>query len=169
MEFRCRSPSVPIAVSSAYRAFGVTLCPESMNATQLIELVPAVDLQRACDFLQCPEAGGIDLFVGTVRDNAKGKQVLNLQFEAYEPMALTELRKIADRAMERWPLHRVVIQHALGMKMVGEQVVITGVSASHRQAAFEGCQFLIDELKRSVPIWKHEFYSDSSIWVAAHP
>lgn len=140
-----------------------------MNVEQLIELVPDVDLQQAYTFLQCPQAGGIDLFVGTVRDHAQGKQVLRLEFEAYEPMALAELEKIAARAARQWPLHRIVIQHAVGTKLVGAPVVITGVSAAHRQAAFEACRFLIDELKQSVPIWKKEFYTDSSVWVAAHP
>ncbi len=136
---------------------------------QLIELVPEVDLQRVYSFLRTPGAGGIDLFIGTVRDQAHGKEVLRLEFEAYEPMALAEMHKIAGRAAERWPVRHLVIQHALGTKMVGEPVVITGVSAPHRQAAFEACAFLIDELKRTVPIWKKEYYSDSSIWVAAHP
>jgi molybdopterin synthase catalytic subunit len=136
---------------------------------QLIELVPHVDLQQAFGFLQTPETGGIDLFVGTVRNHANGKSVLRLDFEAYEPMALAELEKIAARAAAQWPVQRLVIQHALGTKLVGEPVVITGIAAAHRQAAFEACCFLIDELKRSVPIWKKEYYTDSSIWVAAHP
>lgn len=136
---------------------------------QLIELVAEVRLEEAFAFLQAPEAGGIDLFVGTVRNHANGKAVLRLEFEAYKPMALAELHKIAERASRKWPLHRLVIQHALGTKTIGEPVVITGVSAAHRQDAFEACRFLIDELKQRVPIWKKEFYTDSSIWVAAHP
>ena len=134
-----------------------------------IELLEAVDLQRAYDFLQCPEAGGIDLFIGTVRNHAQGKPVIKLEFEAYEPMALAELEKIAAQAVAQWPIRRLVIQHALGTKLVGEAVVITGVSAAHRQAAFEACRFMIDTLKMRVPIWKKEYYTDSSIWVAAHP
>jgi molybdopterin synthase catalytic subunit len=136
---------------------------------QLIELVPDIDLQQVYSFMKSPEAGGLDLFIGTVRNIAHGKEVLKLEFEAYQPMALAEMNKIAARAAGRWPLHRLVIQHALGTKMVGEAVVITGAAAAHRLAAFEACQFLIDELKKSVPIWKKEYYSDSSIWVAAHP
>lgn len=140
-----------------------------MIVQQLIELVRDVNLQQACEFLQTPESGGIDLFIGTVRNHAHGKEVLRLEFEGYEPMALREMQKIADRAIATWPLQRLVIQHVLGTKQVGEQVVITGVAAAHRQAAFDACRFLIDELKNSVPIWKKEFYADSSIWVAAHP
>ncbi len=140
-----------------------------MNVQQLIELVADVDLQKAYVFLQSPQAGGTDLFIGTVRDNAQGKSVLRLEFEAYEPMAIAELERIAARAAENWDLQAIVIQHAIGTKVVGEPVVITGVSAAHRQAAFDACRFLIDELKQSVPIWKKEFYTDSSIWVAAHP
>lgn len=136
---------------------------------QLIELVPDVSLSDVAAFLREPGAGGIDLFVGTVRNQAHGKDVIRLEFEAYEPMALLEMRRIAARASERWPLRRLAIQHALGPKLVGEQVVITGVSAAHRDVAFEACRFLIDELKKTVPIWKKEFYTDSSVWVAAHP
>ena len=136
---------------------------------QLIELVRDVSIERAYEFLGTPEAGGVNLFIGTVRNHAHGKSVIKLEFEGYEPMALREMQKIAERAAGHWPLDRIVIQHAIGMKLVGEQVVITGVAAAHRDAAFEACRFLIDELKNHVPIWKKEFYTDSSVWVAAHP
>jgi molybdopterin synthase catalytic subunit len=79
------------------------------------------------------------------------------------------MKKIADRAAERWPLSRIVMHHVTGEKAVGDAVVVVGASSAHRQAAFEACRFLIDELKATVPIWKKEFYTDSSIWVAAHP
>lgn len=135
----------------------------------LIHLTDHVDITEAYAYLQSPDAGGIDLFVGTVRNNANGKKVVKLVFEAYEAMALKEMMRIADAAQAQWPLSKVVMLHVVGEKTVGEPVVITGASSAHRDAAFAACRFLIDELKKTVPIWKKEFYEDSSIWVAAHP
>ena len=135
----------------------------------LIEIVDHIDLARAYDYLQSPDAGGMDLFIGTVRDHAQGKEVLKLVFEAYEPMALSEMRKIAVSAHAQWPLKNLVMMHVTGERQIGEAVVVVGVSAAHRHAAFEASRYLIDTLKATVPIWKKEYYSDSSIWVAAHP
>lgn len=135
----------------------------------LITLTDTIDLLRANAALQSPAAGGTALFVGTVREQAAGKAVTKLVFEAYEPMALAEMHRIAERAAAQWPLCGLVMMHALGEKLVGEAVVVVGASSAHRDAAFEACRFLIDALKKTVPIWKKEFYADSSVWVAAHP
>ncbi len=135
----------------------------------MISIVHDIDLSAVYAHLRAPEAGGIALFVGTVRDNAAGKSVVKLVFEAYKPMALSEMEKITARARERWPLTGLAVQHVVGEKKVGEAVVAIGAASAHRDAAFEACRFLIDELKVSVPIWKKEYYTDSSIWVAAHP
>lgn len=135
----------------------------------LIRLVENIDINEAYAYLETEEAGAVNLFVGTVRNHSKGKNVLKLEFEAYEPMAIKELEKIALTAQQKWPLYKVVILHALGAKQPGEAVVITGVSSAHRKASFEACQFLIDELKKTVPIWKKEYYEDNSVWVNAHP
>ncbi len=135
----------------------------------LIELVQEIDLLRAYNALRTDECGGIDVFIGTVRNESKGRQVVKLVFEAYEPMALAEMQKIATAAYTGWPLSGVVMQHVTGEKKVGEPVVIVGASSAHREAAFEACRFLIDELKKTVPIWKKEFYEDGSVWVNAHP
>ena len=134
----------------------------------MIALVPRIDLS-AYSLLQAPEAGGASLFVGTVRNHAHGKEVVKLVFEAYEPMALSEMEKIAARARGRWPLTGLIMHHVTGERRVGEAVVLVGAASAHRDAAFEACRFLIDELKASVPIWKKEFFTDSSVWVAAHP
>ncbi len=134
-----------------------------------ISIVEKIDLNEAYAQLRSPESGGMDIFVGTVRSHAQGKEVVKLVFEAYEPMALAEMRLIADRAFAQWPLQKLVMQHVVGERRIGEAVVLVGVSAAHRDAAFEACRFLIDSLKQTVPIWKKEFYTDSSIWVAAHP
>ena len=135
----------------------------------LIKIVDNIDLNEAYAYLQSPSSGAVNLFVGTVRNHSHGKDVIKLVFEAYEAMALKEMRKIAEAAQSRWQLDKVVMIHAVGEKQPGEAVVITGASSVHRKASFEACQFLIDELKNTVPIWKHEFFKDNSVWVNAHP
>jgi molybdopterin synthase catalytic subunit len=135
----------------------------------LIEIVENIDISAAYQYLQSDDCGAVNVFVGTVRNHAKGKAVEKLVFEAYEPMALKEMRKIAAAAQEKWPLKKIIMLHVVGERKIGEAVVLTGVAAGHRDAGFEACRFLIDELKRTVPIWKKEYYADSSIWVNAHP
>lgn len=131
----------------------------------------AKDLQsQACiDFVTHPGAGGIAVFVGTVRNRTKGKAVVRLEFEAYAPMAVSEMRKIAERAAHRWPVQKIAIHHRVGVLDIEGVAVVIAVSTPHRKAAFEACQFAIDTLKETVPIWKKEIFSDGEVWVAAHP
>ncbi|NCD69695.1 molybdenum cofactor biosynthesis protein MoaE [Mucilaginibacter agri] len=135
----------------------------------LIRIVEHIDLNEAPAYLVSEETGAINLFVGTVRNHSKGKTVLHLDFEAYEPMAVKEMEKLGLQAKVKWPLYEVAIIHAVGHKLPGEPVVVIGVSSAHREASFEACRWLIDELKKTVPIWKKEFYEDNSVWVNAHP
>jgi molybdopterin synthase catalytic subunit len=116
-----------------------------------------------------PQSGGIDVFIGTVRDVTKGKAVIRLEFEAYEPMALKEMNKIVEQAVAQWPVQKLLIHHRTGVLQVGEVPVIIAVSCAHRDAAFEACRFVIDTLKQTVPIWKKEIFEDGEVWVAAHP
>ncbi|MEL6718668.1 MAG: molybdenum cofactor biosynthesis protein MoaE, partial [Bacteroidota bacterium] len=90
-------------------------------------------------------------------------------FEAYEPMAVSEMRKIAEQAAHRWEARNISIHHRVGTLQVGEIAVIIAVATPHRKAAFEACQFAIDTLKETVPIWKKEIFEDGEVWVAAHP
>lgn len=116
-----------------------------------------------------PESGGIDVFIGTVRNLTKGKKVLRLEFEAYEPMAIAEMQKIANQAFEKWPVQKILIHHQIGTLEIGEIPVIIAVSAAHRAAAFDACRYIIDTLKQTVPIWKKEVFDDGEVWVAATP
>jgi molybdopterin synthase catalytic subunit len=116
-----------------------------------------------------PSSGGIDVFIGTVRNQTKGKPVVRLEFESYEAMALREMEKILKEAGEKWPVEKALIHHRTGVLAVGEIPVIIAVSAAHRAAAFEACRFIIDTLKETVPIWKKEIFEDGEVWVAAHP
>ncbi|MGZ3778839.1 MAG: molybdenum cofactor biosynthesis protein MoaE [Mucilaginibacter sp.] len=137
--------------------------------TQIIISPKALDIQSCIEWVMSPQSGGIDVFIGTVRDSTKGKRVIRLEFEAYEPMALKEMEKIAAQAIEKWPVQKLLIHHRTGVLAVGEVPVIIAVSCAHRDAAFEACRFLIDTLKQTVPIWKKEIFEDGEVWVAAHP
>jgi molybdopterin synthase catalytic subunit len=126
-------------------------------------------LQDCYDFVDDPTCGGIDVFVGTVRNHTKGKSVKQLDFSAYGPMAVKEMQKIAERALEKFEVHKIAIHHAEGALQIGDIPVIIAVSAAHRNAAFEACLFAIDTLKETVPIWKKEYFEDGEVWVNAHP
>lgn len=128
-----------------------------------------LDTQACLDFVASPDVGGEVLFIGTVRNQTKGKRVVRLEFEAYEPMAVAEMQKIAEQAMEKWPIKKMAIHHRTGILQIGEIAVIIAVSTPHRKDAFEACQYGIDTLKQTVPIWKKEIFEDGEIWVAAHP
>lgn len=94
---------------------------------------------------------------------------MRLEFEAYEAMALPEMRKIADDAMQKFPILRISMHHRTGVLDIGEIPVVIAVSSAHRAAAFAACQYCIDTLKQTVPIWKKEIFEDGEVWVAAHP
>lgn len=134
---------------------------------QILE-VP-LSLDTCSDFVQDPACGGTALFVGTVRNETKGKSVQALDFEAYVPMAISEMEKIAESMYEKWSTHKVSMHHRVGKLDIGEIAVIIAVSAPHRAAAFAACQYGIDTLKETVPIWKKEIFEDGEVWVAAHP
>jgi molybdopterin synthase catalytic subunit len=128
-----------------------------------------LNIETCIDWVMSPDSGGIDIFIGTVRNATKGKKVVRLEFEAYERMAHHEMNKIAEAVMAQWPVHKVLIHHRTGPLDIGEVPVIIAVSAAHRAAAFEACRYAIDTLKETVPIWKKEVFEDGEIWVAAHP
>jgi molybdopterin synthase catalytic subunit len=132
-------------------------------------LTEPLKIQQCIDDVMSSQSGGIDVFIGTVRDATKGKRVVRLEFEAYEKMAIGEMQKIADEVVKRWPVHKILIHHRTGVLEVGEVPVVIAVSAAHRAAAFEACRYTIDTLKHTVPIWKKEVFEDGEVWVAAHP
>jgi molybdopterin synthase catalytic subunit len=114
-------------------------------------------------------AGGHVIFIGTVRNHTSSKTVMFLDFEAYGPMAEKEMRKIAELAVAKFDVMHVVIHHRTGKMKISEIPVIIAVASAHRKAAFEACEFCIDTLKETVPIWKKEYFEDGEVWVAAHP
>tara|TARA_B110000046_G_scaffold159583_1_gene172191 strand:+ start:1895 stop:2311 length:417 start_codon:yes stop_codon:yes gene_type:complete len=128
-----------------------------------------LNTQSCHDAVADPAAGGIVVFVGAVRNQTKGRKVVQLVFESYVPMALKEIDKIADTLYQKWGILHVSIHHRIGVLEIGEIPVIIAVSTPHRQAAFTACQYAIDTLKETVPIWKKEIFEDGTVWVSAHP
>lgn len=128
-----------------------------------------LNLQECYAFVEDDFCGGITTFVGAVRNDTEGKEVLQLDFSTYKPMAIKEMQKIADKALQDFEIHKIAIHHAEGMLQIGEIPVIIAASAKHRKAAFLACEFAIDTLKETVPIWKKEYFSNGEVWVNAHP
>lgn len=112
-------------------------------------------------------AGAVVAFAGTVRSPSDGRDVLYLEYEAYEAMAVSMMERIVAEARERWPVEAVHLHHRLGRVEVGEASVLAVVSTPHRPDAFEACRHLIERLKADVPIWKKEVFADGSVWVGA--
>lgn len=128
-----------------------------------------LNLQECYNFVTDDSCGGISAFVGTVRNNTQNKEVTQLDFSTYKPMAIKEMEKIAQLALKKFEIKKMAIHHAEGLLQIGDIPVIITASAAHREAAFDACQFAIDTLKETVPIWKKEHFSDGEVWVNAHP
>lgn len=132
-----------------------------------LEAAP-LDVAAAASFLYVPPAGGVALFVGTTRQWTDGRETAQLEYEAFGPMALLELQRLAAEATDRWGAERVVLWHRLGVVPVAEASVVVGAATAHRAEAFDACRWLIDTLKERVPIWKRERYADGSTeWVGS--
>jgi len=136
---------------------------------KVIDIGDTINTAKLYSELSDAKSGGICVFVGAVREFTNNEEVVALEFETYKAMALKEMDKIANIAMEKWSLNKVVLRHAVGEKSVAEPVVVVGASSAHRDACFEACRFLIDTLKETVPIWKKEKFKNKSVWVSAHP
>jgi len=128
-----------------------------------------LNLQECYDFVTDDSCGGIAVFVGTVRNATQNKEVTQLDFSTYKPMAIKEMEKIAEQALVKFSIKKIAIHHAEGLLNVGDVPVIISASSPHRKEAFEACQYAIDTLKETVPIWKKEYFSDGEVWVNAHP
>lgn len=126
-----------------------------------------IAVDHALSAVADPGAGAVVLFLGVVRDNARGRRVTRLEYEAYEALARREMEKIAATIGSRWPMTRVAIIHRTGHLKVGEASVAVSVSAPHRAEAFEAARFAIDTLKLIVPIWKKEIWESGEAWVGA--
>jgi molybdopterin synthase catalytic subunit len=126
-----------------------------------------VDLGALVAAVQSPERGGIACFLGTVRNHHHGREVLRLEYSAYAPMAEAECARIVAETQSRWDV-TVGLRHRLGQLEIGEVAVAVVAASAHRDEAFIACRYVIEELKRRVPIWKREFYADGAVvWVGS--
>jgi molybdopterin synthase catalytic subunit len=134
-------------------------------AQDRIELVhSAIAVDGLANHVRAGQDGAMVTFDGFVRNESRGRATQYLEYEAYEPMALAKMQEIASQIHEKFAIHRVAIAHRLGRFEIGETSVFIAVSASHRAAAFDACRFAIDTLKRTVPIWKKEYFQDGAVW-----
>jgi MoaE-MoaD fusion protein len=115
-------------------------------------------------FVRADQDGAIITFDGFVRNESHGRRTEYLDYEAYESMALAKMREIGEQLHQKFAIHRVAIVHRLGRLQIGDTSVFIAVSAPHRAAAFDACRFAIDTLKRTVPIWKKEYFADGAVW-----
>lgn len=128
-----------------------------------------IDTQQVVAALKRGEDGAALVFEGVVRNQTRGRRTLYLEYEAYEEMALAQLEKLAVEALEKFQVRDAAIVHRLGRLEIGETSVLIAVASAHRAAAFEACRWLIDILKRTVPIWKKEFFEDGAVWADGEP
>ena len=124
-----------------------------------------IDVCKVIESVMMPGCGGIASFIGTIRDSFEGKGVNRVNVEAYDEMAVADLRKIASDLSSEKGIGGITIVHRTGVLEVGEVVVVVAVSAPHRKEAFEVCQSIIDRLKQTTPIWKQEFFDEGSRWI----
>ncbi|HVW78879.1 MAG TPA: molybdenum cofactor biosynthesis protein MoaE [Alloacidobacterium sp.] len=130
------------------------------------EPIPAESLVR---HLKQGEDGAIVVFDGVVRNNTRGRRTLYLFYEAYEEMALKQMQALARQACELFAIRDIHLVHRLGKLEIGETSVLIAVAAAHRAAAFDACRWLIDTLKKTVPIWKKEYFEDGAVWADGEP
>ncbi len=127
-----------------------------------------IDVGALVARLRRGEDGAVVTFEGVTRNQSGGRATRFLEYEAYEPMALHQLRALGQEVKKRWDVGRLGIVHRLGRLEIGETSVAIVVTAAHRKPAFEACQFAIDRLKKTVPIWKKEHFADGAVWVEGH-
>jgi molybdopterin synthase catalytic subunit/molybdopterin converting factor small subunit len=154
----------------------VALLPPVSGGADVAAVAPIVALRREhidrdalVAALQQPGDGAVVVFDGIVRDNTRGRKTLYLDYEAYEEMALEQMQKLAREAGERFAIDRVGVVHRLGRLEIGESSIVIVVTSAHRAAAFDACRWLIDTLKRTVPVWKKEHFTDGAVWKDGEP
>ncbi|MGE5689155.1 MAG: molybdenum cofactor biosynthesis protein [Pseudomonadota bacterium] len=165
-------PGLLVAVNREYADAGRALAegdevalipPVSGGAFRLSE--EPLSLQAAVDEVASTDAGAVATFAGTTRRRSRGRDVVRLEYEAYEGMAEAEMARIAQAIGERHEIEAIAIHHRVGVVQIGETSVVIAVSAPHRAAALEACREAIDTLKETVPLWKKEVYEGGEEWI----
>lgn len=176
--FKDLLPSVAISVNQQYARQNVKLKaddevaflpPVSGGAPKVSLVREKIDTQGTLESIKQPEDGAAVLFEGVVRNNTRGRRTIYLEYESYQDMALKELGALVEQALAQFKVRDVAIVHRLGRLEIGETSVLIVVAAAHRGAAFDACRWLIDTLKRTVPIWKKEYFEDGAVWADGDP
>jgi molybdopterin synthase catalytic subunit len=172
-------PAIALSINQEYAPPGaalhdqdeVALLPPVSGGNESRKLAARVALVRdriasdtALTEIKQPEDGAVVVFQGIVRDHTRGRRTLYLDYEAYEPMARRKLEELAKTALAKFDIREVVLVHRLGRLQHKETSVLIAVASAHRAAAFEACRWLIDTLKKTVPIWKKEYFEDGAVW-----
>jgi MoaE-MoaD fusion protein len=151
----------------------IGLLPPVSGGSQLLRYSAIVrekiDTQKLLNQIKQPEDGAAVVFEGVVRNHTRGRRTLYLDYEAYEEMALKQMEALAGQAMSQFGVRDVAMVHRLGRLQVGEVSVAIVVASAHRSAAFDACRWLIDTLKRTVPVWKKEHFEDGAVWADGEP
>ena len=135
-----------------------------------VEIVDSViETDEIVKAIKAGADGAVCVFDGIVRDNTRGRKTLYLDYEAYREMALKQMHELADEAVAKFGVREVALVHRLGRLYVGETSVLIVVASAHRGAAFDACRWLIDTLKKTVPIWKKEQFEDGAVWADGEP
>jgi molybdopterin converting factor subunit 1 len=128
-----------------------------------------IDTAAVANALKRPEDGATAIFEGIVRNHTRGRHTLHLEYESYEAMALKKMEELAIQALAEFKIRDVKLVHRLGRLEIGETSVLIVVASAHRGPAFDACRWLIDTLKRTVPIWKKEYFIDGAVWADGEP
>jgi molybdopterin synthase catalytic subunit/molybdopterin converting factor small subunit len=171
--------SAAIAINETYAAPSAVLQdgdevailpPVSGGADERVQLVrEPIDTAAVLATIKASPDGAVCVFDGIVRDNTRGRSTLHLDYEAYEAMALRQMHLLRVEAIEQFAVREVAILHRLGRLYVGETSVLIAVASAHRGAAFDACRWVIDTLKKTVPIWKREQFADGALWADGEP
>jgi MoaE-MoaD fusion protein len=144
--------------------------PESGAAPNDVRIVrERISTEAVVESLKMPQDGAVVIFDGVARNNTRGRRTLYLDYEAYEAMALKKMEALAEEARSRFGVRQVAMIHRLGRLEIGETSVLIAVAAAHRGSAFEACRWIIDTLKKTVPIWKKEYFEDGAVWADGEP
>jgi len=178
-------PSLAIAVNQEYAGPDAKLKPNDevallppvsggapnawTNPRHAMIVRSAIDVSRILGELKRGEDGAALVFEGVVRNQTRGRKTLYLDYEAYEEMAGSQMESLASQALQQFQIRDVAIVHRLGRLEIGETSVLIAVASAHRAAAFDACRWLIDTLKRTVPIWKKEYFEDGAVWADGEP
>lgn len=133
-----------------------------------IEETP-LDVKEIVEHVQSDTCGAEVIFIGKVRDHSKGKTITQLDYSAYEPMAISEMKKIVAKALKKFDVEKIAVTHRVGELAIGDLAVVIVVSSAHRKHGFDANEYIIDEIKKTVPIWKKEYTDEGEVWVNATP